>query len=312
MKKKLVLLILIILAFSTLILMIGISSTSAINLDKKGRFGCLACHNDKNLSKERDGKEVSLFIDQDKFVDSVHGKLACINCHTDFSFRDHSQGVGGFKKTAGLACIRCHQHEKQYKTYLASIHGRYALSNDVRKGATCGDCHAYKIHAITKTKSYWNEYFYKADKTCGKSGCHEKYYKSYNDSYHGRAYKNKAVDAPACWDCHGNHDVDKLGEPLSKVSEENIGQTCAKCHPEDPQNIFGNSYREMIHGREKMQSTNLVIKLATSGMGVKDAAVGKVSGVYNTLTSWIKGIFEFFMPQSLRPRKDQPSSDQEG
>lgn len=297
-----------ILLLTVFLFLMGVSTGYAsLTLDKKGRFGCLACHNDKRLEKKRDGKNVSLFIDGKKFLKSVHGKIACLDCHTDFSFRDHSNGAIGFKKTAGLACIRCHKHKKQYKTYLTSIHGRLALSNDPKKGATCGDCHAYKIHAISKSKEFWNEYFYNADKSCGKEGCHKKYYDSYFDYYHGQAYKKRAVDAPACWDCHGNHDVYKKGETLSSISENNIGKTCGRCHP-DSQNVFGNSYREAIHGKEKMNKENFVISFV-SGLNIKKTVTTQVGNVYNSVNSFVGNIFKFFFPESLRPRKKQASSE---
>jgi hypothetical protein len=313
-KLKKILILISLTVLSIILSQLVLSSAFGITLDSKGRFGCLACHSDKRLATKEDGKTLSLFIDGNKFSNSVHGKLACLDCHTDFSFKDHSQGADkafntNFRKTAGLACIRCHQHEKQYKDYLNSIHGRLALSNDVRKGATCGDCHVFKIHAITKTKAYWKDYFYNADKTCGKEGCHRDRFKSYNDYYHGQAYKNKAADAPACWDCHGNHDVDKKGEPNSKINPESIGKTCGHCHP-DAQNVFGNSYGGMIHGKDKMTSKNFVFKLFVSGLGVKDAAVGQVNGVYGTFTSWIEGIIKFFFPPSARPRKKLDLSQQ--
>ena len=42
---------------------------------------CFTCHADKDLSKKRDGRTVSLFVDQTKFAGAAHGKIACVGCH---------------------------------------------------------------------------------------------------------------------------------------------------------------------------------------------------------------------------------------
>ena len=44
---------------------------------------CLTCHEDPDLTTERDGFEVSLFLDIDKYHSSVHGDMDCIDCHQD-------------------------------------------------------------------------------------------------------------------------------------------------------------------------------------------------------------------------------------
>ena len=42
---------------------------------------CFTCHADKDLSKKRAGKTVSLFVDETRFATGAHGKLPCIGCH---------------------------------------------------------------------------------------------------------------------------------------------------------------------------------------------------------------------------------------
>ena len=46
---------------------------------------CVMCHSDDTLTKERKGHEISLFVDEDKFSNSVHGGLECIDCHEGFN-----------------------------------------------------------------------------------------------------------------------------------------------------------------------------------------------------------------------------------
>ncbi len=44
---------------------------------------CMMCHEDPDLTKERDGREVSLSIDLAKFNASKHVDVECIGCHAD-------------------------------------------------------------------------------------------------------------------------------------------------------------------------------------------------------------------------------------
>jgi hypothetical protein len=44
---------------------------------------CLVCHDSKDLTTRREGKEISLYVEGKKFLSSVHGSLACVDCHSD-------------------------------------------------------------------------------------------------------------------------------------------------------------------------------------------------------------------------------------
>ena len=302
MKKTLTFIILTVLV---ILLFAGIArAESKVNLDKSGRYGCLACHGDKRLTMVKNGKTVSIYVNENEYMNSVHAKISCISCHTDFTFRDHSQGIGGnWQKTAGLSCIRCKQHNKQYKLYVKSIHGSLAMSNDKKKGATCGDCHAYKIHSVSKNDEFKKDFFFNAKEVCGKSGCHSGFYMNYADYYHGAAYKDLAADSPACWTCHSTHDIAPKNSVKSQVNDENIGATCGKCHP-GSENTFGIEYKQLIHGTQKWYDVNVVVKYAGSLSGIKDTAVSGSVNAYKRATGWIVAIYETFFPPSARPLKE--------
>ena len=94
---------------------------------------CLACHSDSALSKEVNGKKVSLFVDQNKMKHSIHGGMfACVDCHTDVKSSPH--------ETAPLkvACAQCHADAQD-----AYSHSQHAKANKAggAAGATCVDCH---------------------------------------------------------------------------------------------------------------------------------------------------------------------------
>lgn len=309
--------------FLSLSLAKAVLAETPITLDKKGRAGCLACHGDPKIHRVVNGKKESLYISPERFYSSVHKERSCLDCHTDWEFRTHKVKGGGYKKTAGLACIRCHKHDKQYRDYRDSIHARIAMggakpSGKEAKGKdapTCGTCHnalePRGIHYVKKypkkpktwrDSEYWTKYRFSADKVCGQ--CHMDRFKSFNDYYHGRAYKTKEVDAPTCWTCHNNHDIFRQDEMRSTITDNNLPATCGRCHP-DPTISFTSQYAEMIHGRDNLYKKHLVLQYTRNlDVGSPFRWVGqKMVAVYQTVSGWVKSIVNFFFPESLRPQK---------
>ena len=83
---------------------------------------CLACHEDPALTAERDGKQVSRFIDPRVFTGSVHSTLECVACHIDLA------GVE-FPHSAPLAKVDCGScHENIAEIYKNSLHGKLAAA----------------------------------------------------------------------------------------------------------------------------------------------------------------------------------------
>ena len=327
-QLKLILILLLVAVFGLVLIQIATAETT-ITLDKKGRAGCLACHADPKIFRVEKGKKESLYIDPDRYYNSIHKNRACLDCHTDWEFRTHKVGGGDFKKTAGLACIRCHKHEKAFKEYKDSVHykiitGSIEPSGKEAKGKdapTCGSCHTaleprgiHYIQKYPKSKNwrdseYWTEFRYSADKVCGQ--CHMDRYKSYNDYYHGRAYKTREVDSPACWTCHNNHDIRPKADAVSTMNEINLPAACGRCHPE-PSDSFIRQYAEMIHGRDKLYKNNFVLQYLRSDGGADGGGGGpikwagsKIVAVYDTVSGWVKSIVQFFLPENLRPQEDK-------
>ena len=52
---------------------------------------CLACHSDATLSKDVNGKKVSLYVDPVKMKGSIHGAMfSCVDCHKDVKESPHT------------------------------------------------------------------------------------------------------------------------------------------------------------------------------------------------------------------------------
>lgn len=285
----------------------------AFVLPQQSRWGCLACHSNKKLSKFRNGHEVSLYIDSDIIGKSMHKQIACIDCHTDFSYESHpAKSAGGFRKVAGLACMKCHPYQAyQYKN---SIHGKLALQNKLGKidgkaaePALCSSCHGFHDIKSPRFEPYKSEYRAVGGKDiCGK--CHADRYASYSDSYHGEAYKVKAKDAPVCWDCHGNHKVvKKVKGVLSPIGASQLPRTCGKCHDKPTENLT--TYAPLIHDRDGEIKKNPIYGLLSIFIKRPEIKVEpKISKpIVQTdvvtepkTRGLIARMIEFFFPKSLR------------
>ena len=65
-------------------------------------------------------------------------------------------------------------------------------------------------------------------KSCG--GCHQQNLKSFLDTYHGQVHTLGYAHTAKCFDCHGDHTVQRTSDPTSTVHPTNRLQTCQKCH----------------------------------------------------------------------------------
>ncbi len=100
---------------------------------------CLVCHGEKTFTVERQGREVSLSVDQKAFGMSAHQALDCIMCHEGFD-----PAALPHARTLVVDCTSCHADE--------SID---ALGTSVHGGKTplvsCVDCHT--AHTVKKFSS---------------------------------------------------------------------------------------------------------------------------------------------------------------
>jgi hypothetical protein len=287
----------ILLLLTSVFILIGINTSMAANTTEETRLMstdgltdeavCLPCHGSKKFAG--DPAKPDLFIRKDNMKKSLHKDVKCLDCHTDLiefariiTLVDKVQLIGkptsnkhirltmnlGFSHitigpklymTANLSCQNCKEHKQQGKDYFSSIHGFKAVSESLPKTPMCSTCHGshYINNSYKKDKTFLAGVRGSAKSLCGK--CHQKYFESYDDSYHGMPYKSGSKDAPVCWDCHGVHMVRDGKDPESLVSKKNIVKTCGKCH-KDCDDVFV-GYSPMIHNRQRLLSNNPVVKL---------------------------------------------------
>jgi cytochrome b subunit of formate dehydrogenase len=220
--------------------------TTAGAQKKPSNEDCLACHGDASLTKDVDGKPVSLYVNPDKYKDSIHGGMfSCVDCHTDVKSAPHEN------TPAKITCASCHSDEQA--AYDRSFHAQ-AIKNGNTHAATCVDCHGspHELLPASDPKSRVNHANIPA--TCG--SCHSlkfvmqtdgqstQPYLSYQESVHGRAVAQGVEKAAVCTDCHGSHEILGPGDPKSSIFKFNVPATCGKCH-----GPVEREYTQSIHGQ---------------------------------------------------------------
>jgi len=205
---------------------------------------CLACHGDASLTKDENGKPISLHVDSDKFKASIHSTFGCVDCHSDIKAFPHDPTPVMPK------CSTCHADEQT--AYDHGIHAKAAAAGNIN-AAKCQDCHG-SVHEILpasdpKSKVAHNN----IPQTCGachgqklvmaSSGMSTAPFASYEDSVHGKAVSGGNDKAAVCTDCHGEHDILSAADPKSPINKFNVPTTCAKCHSNIKQ-----QYMQSIHG----------------------------------------------------------------
>lgn len=196
---------------------------------------CLACHGDRTLTVERDGKPVSRWVDAGPFRASSHADLDCIGCHADLTGAEFPHA----ERTAPVDCGACHADIAG--DYMQSLHGR-KLRENARYAPRCWDCHGYhdvrpSRDAASRTAKLNIPY------TCG--GCHKegapvaRFYdipqdsilSHYSESIHGEGLYQKGLTITAvCSDCHTAHSVLPHTDPRSSIFRDNVPRTCQQCH----------------------------------------------------------------------------------
>lgn len=193
-------------------------------------------------------------------VDQLHageGTAACVDCHAESGVElTDPQALNGLINSGLFAqqqinddyCLACHSQSDISMEFpngdtlsltvdsMAlhdSVHG---VSNEWDQLA-CTDCHVdyHYPHEPIEFESA-REYSLQQNLTCER--CHEQNFDKALDSVHGEELLAGNLDAAACTDCHGSHDIPVPNEP-----RQNIPLMCEQCHTE----VF-NEYAESIHG----------------------------------------------------------------
>ncbi|MGV8018046.1 MAG: cytochrome c3 family protein [Ignavibacteria bacterium] len=205
---------------------------------------CFACHEDKTLTMDKNGKKVSIFVDPGLYKKSTHGGFDCKDCHEGYNPEELPHNP----KKQKIDCKTCHDKVKPLDKSVHKNKDCYACHNPhyqkpikESKGdntAQCLNCHGNKNIKDFKTsihsqKNLGCDACHKGghevqkigkneiNTVCGK--CHGSSQKDFNNSVHHTVLKGGNPNAPNCVTCHGSHRI-----VSSKMSIES--QACLKCH----------------------------------------------------------------------------------
>jgi nitrate/TMAO reductase-like tetraheme cytochrome c subunit len=192
---------------------------------------CLSCHADETLTR---ADRTSLTVAKSVFAASVHGPLACVDCHTDLARAELPHA----EKLAKADCSSC--HADQVALYKVSAHA-VARAGGSNVAATCASCHG--THDIRGGKDPQSRtYHFNIAATC--ASCHGNsdviargriasgdVASPFADSIHGNALSRSGLlVAPTCSTCHAAHDIRPKSDRASRVAMANVPATCGKCH----------------------------------------------------------------------------------
>lgn len=207
---------------------------------------CLECHGDRTLTMKKDGRMVSLFVDRAALAKSVHGMLACTDCHEGFD----PENIPHRSPMKPVDCTACHDDLGPRHAFHPHL-GRTPIP--AGPDTACAACHG--SHAITEVKS--PAFAFAAGRlteSCGR--CHAAERTAFLASAHGRALAAGMKDAPDCLTCHRKPIVKPApGQALIDLKLAQVA-LCESCHLEKPavagQTLRGRhfvaSFERSVHG----------------------------------------------------------------
>jgi len=208
---------------------------------------CLMCHNDDTFTMEKNGKEISINVNGEKFSASKHSKLQCISCHINFN----PEEIPHSKDLTPKACSDCHQ--KQITKHLFHPRLLKATGREKEPDVNCLNCHDnHYTQDPIKPGGKWSAE--NIPFSCGQ--CHAEIKDKYLSSEHYSAFKEGMLGAPNCLICHKNPiaAVHSTQDTASvKISQEKL---CLSCHLDSPEvrermtptSGFITMYEKSVHG----------------------------------------------------------------
>jgi len=196
------------------------------------------CHEDPELTSQRDGKTVSFFVNILTLENSVHKSVTCIECHDDVDM-DELQHADQLKKLKPVNCGKCHKDSEMQ--FFAGIHGQ-ALDLKEPYAPDCKECHG-RHDILSKWNPKSKTYKMNIPILCG--NCHKEgapvariyniternIIENYSQGIHGKGlYQAGLLVTATCNDCHNSHLILPHESPNSSINPKRIARTCMKCH----------------------------------------------------------------------------------
>lgn len=241
---------------------------------------CIKCHQDPEKCGPKvkiDPVSGEIFItsmllsdeDVNTFKASGHGgeDFFCIDCHADL------EGVEGDHEP-NLKPVDCITfcHDDPAADYLDGSHIK-AMRDKDKDPLTCKDCHTGEKSRRDTPRAENPVGRHIMIEKCG--SCHEPHLNSYRINLHGQltALGCTGTDIASCPDCHGKHIILNSTDPDSSVGENNIVETCGKCHGGSSPRFAKHIEHPQFKNLEQYKS----IFLAFKNINTEPQAIGKLA-----------------------------------
>jgi cytochrome b subunit of formate dehydrogenase/ribosomal protein S27E len=213
---------------------------TAIPHGKEGvRVSCISCHEriwDEALREGRtqEVQRMGNVVKQiERHMASIHARpnradqrftnATCYDCHNaHYVFPRGTAGHAEWRRQIPNTCGACHDAARH--EYLQSVHAEEAVWRGNPRAAVCSDCHSgHDVQPTERTSTQ-----IAVIQSCG--ACHREAFRTYTDTYHGQVTTLGFGYTAKCFDCHENHTITRISNPLSPVHPNNRLDTCRECH----------------------------------------------------------------------------------
>lgn len=229
------------LVISSLILFAG-------ELNAQTKEDCLVCHSDEGLTMEKNGQEISLFVNENILNNSAHSKLECVTCHKGFNPEElpHKENI------TPINCIDCHKDAGVKHPFHPQL--LKAKGTETSQDLNCKNCHGAH-NVIPKDSKNFPFALSKQTESCGK--CHSNIKEDFLHSDHFNAIQNNIKGAPNCITCHKTPITNKTVKRdtlQTKIAQEKLCLSCHLDNPEvrqriSPSSAFIKAYENSVHGK---------------------------------------------------------------
>lgn len=188
---------------------------------------CLACHRQEGLEWVLPSGEIlSVTVDEDHLMNSVHQGQSCQSCHTDITGYPHGEPPITTHRDLQVyysqSCANCHAEQAQAQ--VDSVHAQVRAAG-IDEAAVCADCHgSHNIQPISREK-HPEVPLTASVETCKQ--CHSGIHEQFINSVHGKALYAGNEDVPACIYCHPAHTAE---DPRTVDFRLRSPEICASCH----------------------------------------------------------------------------------
>jgi formate dehydrogenase gamma subunit len=163
---------------------------------------------------------------------------ACTECHGTHGVAKTKSAEFPFNRTQQAeSCGRCHEAARD--EFRNSAHG-LALQTGTSEAPDCLACHRQPIARLAAGQKpvelklaqvkLCESCHVGKNEVAGKTMLGTGFVASFDQSVHGAALHRGVAGAASCIDCHGSHAMNLAMVAGSRINQQHISATCAKCH----------------------------------------------------------------------------------